>query len=279
MKDIIVVFGAPDPEAATAENLAYEAGCRVYYAAVNGQQVHPGNAYRATGIIRPAGQDIAPFTGLETLILFECDGSFSQPGAIKVDHHRPGDVGFGRPPAEYWEASSIGQLWLILRAMRILPEWRKEADEIHRLKIIAAADHCLRAAYAGECPGVEPDDLLAFRAASRAAFQRRSPEEVQADVEATTEALRMGPLEYLGNGYTARDMRRDPPWPELPEAAARLGESYIAGPIPDRSGRAKITCSGVPAVVRVFMDEWAPGEGLQDIYGDPARGFAGGYLP
>jgi len=26
------------------------------------------------------------------------------------------------------------------------------------------------------------------------------------------------------------------------------------------------------------MRVWAPAQGLTDIYGDPARGFAGGYL-
>jgi hypothetical protein len=26
------------------------------------------------------------------------------------------------------------------------------------------------------------------------------------------------------------------------------------------------------------MEHWAPAEGLVDIYGDPARGFAGGFI-
>jgi hypothetical protein len=31
------------------------------------------------------------------------------------------------------------------------------------------------------------------------------------------------------------------------------------------------------AAVRAFMGRWGPFNGLADIYGDPRRGFAGGY--
>src|SRR5690606_24433639 len=37
----------------------------------------------------------------------------------------------------------------------------------------AAADHCLGAAYRGECPGVDPDALMHWRVAQRATFQGR----------------------------------------------------------------------------------------------------------
>src|SRR5690606_12426626 len=43
----------------------------------------------------------------------------------------------------------------------------------HDLVLTAAADHCLGAAYRGECPGVDTDELLAYRVASRARFQHR----------------------------------------------------------------------------------------------------------
>lgn len=67
--------------------------------------------------------------------------------------------------------------------------------------------------------------------------------------------------------------------PELSEAATRLGVSYIAGPLASPDGRRKITCSGSAEQVRAFLEVWAPGHGLVDLYGDPARGFAGGYVP
>lgn len=47
-----------------------------------------------------------------------------------------------------------------------------------------------------------------------------------------------------------------------------------------REGRIKVVCqSGSPEQIRAFMEAWAPANGLIDIYGDPARDFAGGYQP
>lgn len=68
--------------------------------------------------------------------------------------------------------------------------------------------------------------------------------------------------------------------PELPEAAAQEGVAYLAT-VTDRDGREKVILGGctTPEMVRAFMREWAPAQGLTGVYGDPARGFAGGYLP
>jgi hypothetical protein len=193
--------------------------------------------------------------------------------------------------------------WVVTRGMTPseTPAWYGQIIPID-LVLTAAADHCLGAAYRDECPGVAPDTLMRWRAESRATFQRRPVAAVLADVEATTAALRAAPRVVLRHqteydrfgqpcdwsGYPAvdyddqvdaRDMRREPPWPELPEAAARVGESYISGPLAGPDGRRKVTCSGSPEHIRAFMDSWSPAQGLVDLYGDPARGFAGGYLP
>jgi hypothetical protein len=180
--------------------------------------------------------------------------------------------------------------------------------------LVAAADHCLAAAYRGKCPGVEPDRLMRWRAESRAKFQGRSVEAVLADVERAREALRAAPeIELRGPilcpwheggivrnrrsddcfnergtdwadepcrpAITARDMRGQKV-PELSEASAREGLCFIADGLPSRDGRRKVVCqSGSPEQIRAFMETWAPSKGLLDIYGDPERGFAGGYLP
>src|SRR5690606_39073597 len=67
---------------------------------------------------------------------------------------------------------------------------------------------------------------------------------------------------------------------ELPEAAAREGVAFLSL-VTNRDGRRKVVLGGYtkPETVRAFMTEWGPALGLVDIYGDPARGFAGGYLP
>ena len=59
----------------------------------------------------------------------------------------------------------------------------------------------------------------------------------------------------------------------------RMGVAYVSGPIVGPDGRRKITCSGRSGHIESFLRHWAPSQGLVDTYGDPARGFAGGYLP
>lgn len=205
----------------------------------------------------------------------------------------------------------------------------------HDLVLIAAADHCLAAAYRGECPGVDPDALLAYRVHSRAVYQHRVDSErdaVKGDVThyeslirerierareelktARKEVLAHTPGEHCGDnrlcgcreggygygGWTsvgtgdcycdcdgcrigdyyvvARDMRRDTPIDELVEAATRDSIAYIAGPFAAPDGRRKITCSGSAEVIHAFLNVWAPQNNIIDTYGDPVRGFAGGY--
>lgn len=45
----------------------------------------------------------------------------------------------------------------------------------------------------------------------------------------------------------------------------------------DCDGRLKYTVSGEAATIRTFLAGGAAALGLVDTYGDPARGFAGGY--
>jgi hypothetical protein len=65
---------------------------------------------------------------------------------------------------------------------------------------------------------------------------------------------------------------------ELPEAGTRYGIAYIAEGLPDGSGRIKVVCSGTKEVVTAFLTHWADRNDLYDCYGDPERGFAGGYV-
>lgn len=65
--------------------------------------------------------------------------------------------------------------------------------------------------------------------------------------------------------------------PELPEAAARDGVPFLAT-VTAPDGRRKVGLMAAPAeVVAEWMQVHAPAAGLVDIYGAPARGFAGGY--
>src|SRR5690606_6950664 len=115
--------------------------------------------------------------------------------------------------------------------------------------------------------------LMAWRIKTRAAFQGRPEAEVLADVERAREVLAAAPQVTIGSEQVA-DLRGQQ-IPELPEAAARDGQAFVAR-ITDRDGRVKVVLQGASAeTLRAFLDQ--PPFGLIDVYGDPARGFAGGY--
>jgi len=301
------VLGAPDPEMQMIENLLSQAGEQVVHALdETGQRVHPGSAYRVVALsaLVPDGA---------TVYAVECGGAAIPAGAVVIDHHRPGDPGYGRPPAEFLPASSIGQVISELAWMDVLPEdWRyvgihpddptylDRAGELAPLPggrnvrywhalgmsydyhipadhvLAAAADHCLAAAYRGECPGVDPDELMRWRVAVRAAHQGRPVDELIEDVEQARARLRAAPVVALSESLAARDLRGEYV-PELPEAAVREGMAYLAT-VADRDGRQKVVLGAADAeTVQAFLEQWAPREGLVNLYGDPARGFAGGY--
>jgi len=347
-KNMLVVFGPGDPEQVAAEQIVVAASRAVWYACTTDAdgrsvRVHPGNAYAATGYY-PASDPLAYYHGpawADVTHLFECapsDTSDLASDVIRLDHHRPGDPGYGRPPAEFLPASAIGQLVSFLAAHGL---WRGEplsssseapgtvncdgsgwaVSAVGALRhpggdpcwvarptwasipadivMVAAADHCLEAAYRGRCPGVYPNALMRWRAQSRAAFQSRSVEAVLADVAAARArlldaygipcrdcggrggAIGGGSLEAVGEpchaaGVHAADMR-GPTIPELPEAACREGIPYLAT-VRDRDGRAKVVLGAASAeLVRRFMEgKIVPG--LVDYYGVPERGYAGAYI-
>ncbi|MCY0886419.1 MAG: hypothetical protein OWV35_11185, partial [Firmicutes bacterium] len=176
---------------------------------------------------------------------------------------RAGDPGAGLGPDQYWAGSSLGQVYALVG---------REPEPEDRLA--AAADHCLPAAYQGQCPGVDPDALLAWRVATRAAFQGRPVAALEAAVAAARQALRAAPRVDLG-GVAVADLR-DRPVPELPEAAMREGLPFLAR-VRDRDGREKTVLQAAPPeAVRAFQ-ALAPQFGRGEAYGDPARGFAGVY--
>ncbi len=309
------VLGASDPEMAAIEKLLTGLGEAVAGATVDGKPVHPGNAYQADGwaaINFPTYQVECDVGGDPQLQQLVQGGGLQAPTSI--DHHREGDPGWGRPPAEYWEASSIGQVVAELFHLGVLDTCEIDELPIPDARLIAASDHCPAAAYRGECPGVEPDELMEWRASTRAAFQGRPVAEFLVDIKSAREMLETAPIlaldqceTCLGNGEhhtlfltctecqgtrgrgLVRDMRAELV-PELPEAALRDGVAYIA--IPATGGRrGNSTSSGDPRrkVVlgghtteehRKAWPKFAEFLGLTDCYGgDVARGFAGGYLP
>jgi len=342
------ILGASDPEIYEIERLLRGVGETVAYASVGANWVHPGNAYEADGWIGgPDRPDLIVLVEcgfcLDLQLEFEAE---NYTPITRIDHHRPGDPGYGQTPEKFLQASSLGQVisqlasevagltsfcwfgrsegdnlivwpdgfkevdggtsnrersgtihfengeWLVYAA---LPGFRSKAVHIPDTAVFtAAADHCLGAAYRGKCPGVDPDRLMAWRAKRRALFQGREVEELLADVEAARkivrharnlQAVRIYQGRLIGTARGLYDAV-SAPWgianllqqryhiPELPEAAAREGRAFIAS-LRDRGGREKVVLqSASPKQVRWFLDHCP----VIDKYGDPARGFAGGYL-
>ena len=289
-----VVFGAPDPEAEEAEKFCRKLGIPVGYAVgEDGKRVSPSTAYAGSNTAQlPDGHDCS-LMAVPHAILFECAAIVNAAQITRCDHHRPGDPGYGCPPAEYWQASSLGQLVEMVRG-----EYFGAAHQLPtpQMRMVAAADHCLAAAYRGECPGVDPEALAHWRAESRATFQKRPVEAVIADVAAARIALlnapqicvRCGQLcqaalpgEPIECGVCAAPQLvvplGDTTVPELPEAAVRLGVAYEAT-VTERDGRRKLVLGGhtTPELVGLWIDVHRALD--RKTYGDPARGFAGAYL-
>lgn len=138
-----IVLGHLDYEMRAINTLAARCGVPVTFAMAGGHPVLPSNAYQADapepepGDIwvecRPEGMNR---TSLETF------------STTVVDHHHPGDAGYGVPPEEAVRASSLGQVAALL-GMTLLGMELSPVDTL-----FAAMDHAEGAAAAGVVPGV-----------------------------------------------------------------------------------------------------------------------------
>ncbi len=265
-KKLVWILGASDPEMEMIEHVLRAHDQSITYAAADGKRVFPGNAYKATGILM-GGKTYVDVSGIGDSICVECGFPGLQPAHV-VDHHRPGDPGYGKGPEQFWEASSVGQTVNLLRQMLGTEVVTIPSDAL----LAAAADHCLAHAYAGRCPSIDPDELMRWRIASRAKFQRKDPatlltlvEVARAKVRERAVETKYGLLADFGEENVA----------ELPEAASREGIAFLGTGLPGPDGRRKkVIMGGSPEMIRHWMDTC----NLRDVYGDPARGFAGGYL-
>lgn len=267
-KKFVFVLGSNDPEMAAIEAAVTEEKHTVVYATVAGSRVHPGNAYKAD----PIDFGDCALTSATTVVLVECqpkyvvDSSCTLESETRdiitkvVDHHRPIDPGFGKEAEEYLAGSSLGQ---VLSLLGKKPTTQQQ--------YIAAADHCLSAAYQGRCPGVDPSILLRRRVLEKAKFQERKPSSVMTEVMYAVKILRKRHEEN-----PCRLPHFFDPIPQMPEASALTGIPFTAM-VEERGGRKKIVLQGADAkTIRSWMDQYRS-EGFE-VYGDPVRGFAGAYV-
>lgn len=247
----VFVLGAADPEMEEIERVLRANGYEVRFARHGQQRVRADNAYGADNLDAglPMNAD---------LVFVECQ-VMGLPRHAEVDHHRPGDPGYGRAPDQYLAASSLGQ---VLQLLELVPTAQQ--------RIIAAADHCPTQAYRGLCPGVDPAELAQWRTASRAARRGVTLDEMEKGIELAAEVLRTAEcIEFCGQSIAWVGDRGG----EICEASARHGIPFMyMENIPD--GRVKMGLMGAdPEVIATWMRDCS----LKQVYGDPARGYAGGY--
>lgn len=253
----LFVLGAGDPEMSAIEKICKNKNHTTLHATAQGRRVHPGNAYKADPITI---ENRAKYI----VIWVECRSASLQSNDIIIDHHALGDPGFGYLAENYWLGSSLGQTCQLLG---VAPT--------EKLNIIAAADHCLGHAYQGLCPGVEPRQLRTWRAESRAAFQGISVLKIMEEIESGIKTIAEMPTTII-NGHTFIDSRGFY-IKEFSEASAILGKAAMYDLRDKKSGRLKVgVLNGTHQEIAAWMD-WSKSF-LNDCYGDPHRGYAGGYM-
>ncbi len=268
--NIVVVLGGMDPEMIAITKACRGLGIRTLQAAVDGLPVHPGNAYKANGFVDG---------GIHTddyVISVECEVVDLRVD-FAADHHRPGDRGYGRPPAEYWSASSIGQVFQHLADGGIPAMGLVNAFGAERY-LVAASDHCPSHAFLGRCPGIDVTALKAMRARNSAAFCNMSVEEWTAIVDSSIAILRALPVATAGGGEY-RVSVVDVPLLNHAQLIAGIAVQYVMSGNA-RDPRTKVgLLGGEPPMISAWMAEKLSTGELVDVYGDPQRGYAGGYIP
>ena len=257
------VLGAQDPEMREIERVVTDAGHAFAHAAHARRRCTPRDAYQADSVVR-VGADLVPRAAVlppkAPAVYVECNLPGRAPVA-RVDHHHPGDPGYEMPPERYLEGSSLGQVLGLLE---------REANETQRL--LAAGDHCLTAAYQGACPGVDPDELLFLRASWQAKVSGRTLSDVIGGITEAAKRVRRRHDVALGE---ARFLDPTQLPSDLPEGAAYAGVPVRYRALMPDGVLKEMFKGGSPASVAAFMAGHAAAG--RATYGNPHRGYAGGY--
>lgn len=262
-KSYLFILGADDPEMRAIERILRQDGRAYCYAEINKVRVGPGEAYRI---------DTPKLTGDWVVVFIECaphDVARVPEGSVFIDHHRPGDPGYSLGASDYWQASSLGQLCAFL-SIKCSAE----------LDVIAAVDHCFASAVRGKCPGVSGRvarrAYLKSVAASCSLAESDILDLVMDFIIRITSAPKVHHASQdvydcsdwdVGTGYTPEYLSAI--------AAAAISDRVILL----RQGAEKLVLCGaaMPSTVAAFKAKAGSDYGLENIYGVPVRGYAGGY--
>ena len=260
----LLVLGAQDGEMREIEKVAKSLGIKYAHAAKAGIRTDSSKAYDADciGILGADGRFKTMVLEPSRQVVFvECTVNGRTP-RLRIDHHNPGDPGYDAPPEFYMKGSSLGQA---------LALWGKDPTDDQRL--LAAADHCLTAAYQGLCPGVDPGELLFMRAAWQGLMTRRAMGETMISImDAAKEVKKRFNVSKNASIFT--DLTKMPR--DLAEGAAYAGIAVIYRGMSPSGEMKEMIKGGSPDEIQVFMDEHK--KSGRKVYGNPHRGYAGAYL-
>lgn len=262
--DIFFALGAQDREMREIEKVLTKFGLEYAYAATSGLRSDSSQAYQSQGVcsISADGRFRSAVPPPNKAIAFvECTIPLRTPDA-RLDHHNPGDPGYEAPPERYLEGSSLGQVLALLGE-------KATADQ----RLMAAADHCLTAAYQGLCPGVDPGELLFSRSAWQALMTRRTLSETMGSIMSAGAQVRRRYDERIGASVFP-DPTRSPK--DLPEGSAYAGIPVIYRSLMPGGTLKEMIKGAEPAHIEAFMIEHQK-QGRR-TYGNPFRGYAGAYF-
>jgi hypothetical protein len=263
-KEFTFVLGAQDPEMREIRNALRKVNRAFVHAAKDRLPVSSRTAYEADSVVRisrPVRIREALLVPQAPVVFVECTVRGHAP-MLRVDHHNPGDPGYAKPPESYLEGSSIGQTLLLLEM---------EASPTQRL--LAAADHCLTAAYQGACPGVDPKELLFLRASWRARMSGRSfGDVIDGILHAAKQVRRYYDSEFGESLFL--DPTEAPP--DLAEGAAYAGRAVRYRELFPGGELKEMLKGASPEHIERFMAGHR-GQG-REVYGNPHRGYAGAYV-
>lgn len=174
---LLFVCGNLDQEMYSIRQALGNLGIKYAQAMHQQRPVKPSTAYSADSI------DMTKFLrNAKIVVMIECDGPvirlFDSKTVIKIGHHRQGDIGWNKPPEDFWRASSIGCVWKMLRL-----------SATERDVITAACDHCLYEAY-GEMCGFCKEKILKARSKLLSRLLRITPQDVEERVIREAERLK-----------------------------------------------------------------------------------------
>jgi len=315
------VLGAPDAEMTMIEAVLQRCGQKVVYAMKDGHRVTAAEAYKAQRIEVDEYRDLLCMVFVECSTDFDPPSL----GKHLFDHHRPQTPGFGKPAAEALAASSLGQTlcWLSLlfsdhgerpplgwsdlgpategpnpqRAttsgvigtavsggeLCCRGRWLRVPDE---LRYVAAADHCLWAAYRGDVPGVQPEAFGQWRVNQMVSAEKSAAVVMQEIEQARTylrNQVQAGQLCYYhadgsppsrsprAKGQSEAVIACERGAQRIQEAAAREGLALLY-PIEKGSSRRWVLYGARPATVRCWMDRQQ--KSGKKVVGFPELGYA-----